>query len=332
MQGIRFIGCSVLVAGLAFAVTPARAKSPSAGPKAPPFQPNQWVNQKGPVPASAFQGRLVLVEKWATWCGPCVANIPHLNELTDKFGKKGLTIVGITMEPPAEVKPFVEKKGIKYMIGSGGADGYVTRAIPHAWLVSPKGRIVWEGYPSDLKVDQIQEHLKDVVLPPQFELPGKLKDAEHALNAGSFGDGLRLLNEHADAADRELAGIARNAADRVVAYGKERLQEAENLIRRDEYGNAARVLTDLMTSFTGTEIADYAREREAALRKDPRIGIELEGEELLARADALVAENRPRQAAALVVEQITRSKKYENSKVREKAQQLLASTGQTARQ
>jgi len=163
------------------------------------------------------------------------------------------------------------------MIGSGGADGYVTRGIPHAWLVSPKGKVVWEGYPTDLKVEQIQEHLKDVRLAPRFELPEKMKETENALNEGRFGHGLRLLKEHAEGADGKLTKTARETADKVMAYGKERLQEAEDLIGQDGYGNAVEILTDLMTSFQGTEIADRARARQTALREDPRIRVELEG-------------------------------------------------------
>jgi thiol-disulfide isomerase/thioredoxin len=329
MQGTGSISRSALVVWLAFAVTQSWATVPATAPKAPPFQPDQWVNQTEPVSASAFEGRLVLVEKWATWCGPCVASIPHLNALADKFGNKGLTIVGITSEPPEKVRPFIERKGVKYMIGSGGARGYVTAGIPHAWLVSPQGQVVWEGYPTDLKAEQIQEHLKHVTLPPRFELPRKMKDAESALNARRFGDGMQLLKEHAEGADDNLAKIARDTADQVMAYGQERLRKAEDLIKLDGYGHATEILTDLVKSFHDTEIAARARARQTALREDPRIRVELEGEELLARASELLAQNRLPQAAAFA-EQITKSSKYENSKVREKARQLLASTGQTA--
>ena len=328
MQRKSLVGHTVLIAWLALAGVQAWATSPIGGAKAPPFQPEQWVNQEGPVPASTFQGRLVLVERWATWCGPCVASIPHLNRLTDEFGQKGLTIVGITAEPPEKVKAFLQQKGVKYMVGSGGADGYVTRGIPHAWLVSPKGTIVWEGYPTDLRVELIQEHLRDVTLSPRFELPKTMQDIEDALNKGRFGSGLRSLKAHSNGADSQLATIARETADKVMAYGQERLQRAEDLIGQNGYGHAAEILADLTTSFHGTEIADHARTRQAALRQDPRIRVELEGEELLARADELAAQNRHHQAAAFA-EQIIKSKKYDNSNVRKKAQQFLASASRT---
>ena len=331
MQGTRSIGRSALVVWLAFAVTQSWATAPATGPKAPPFQPKQWVNQMEPVSADAFEGRLVLVEKWATWCGPCVASIPHLNELADKFGKKGLTIVGITAEPPEKVRPFIERKGVKYMVGSGGADGYVTKGIPHAWLVSPQGKVVWEGYPTDLKAEQIQEHLKGVMLSPQFELPEKMKDAESALNARRFGDGMQLLKEHADGADGNLAKIARDTTDQVMAYGQERLRKAEDLIKQDGYGHATEILTDLVKSFHSTEIAARARTGRPLFVKTPEFVLNWRGRNCSPGRANSWSRIALRQAAAFA-EQITKSSKYENSKVREKAQQLLASTGQTAEQ
>ena len=104
---------------------------------------------------------------------------------------------------------------------------------------------------------------------------------------------------------------------------------SQHLLTRSDYGKASRVLKDLMTSFSGTEIADSARTRDAALRQDPRIGVEFEGEDLLARADELVAQNRPRQTAALT-QQVATSRKFEKTKVREKAQHLLTLSGQAA--
>ena len=112
MQGTGSIGQARVWSRLAFAVPQLWATCTATGPKAPPFQPKQWVNQMAPVSADAFEGRFVLVEKWATWCGPCVASIPHLNELADS-SEEGLTIVGITAEPPEKVRPFIERKGVE---------------------------------------------------------------------------------------------------------------------------------------------------------------------------------------------------------------------------
>jgi thiol-disulfide isomerase/thioredoxin len=314
---------------LSVALTQAQGASPSAGAKAPSFLPDHWVTRQGPVSAGAFRGRLILVDRWATWCGPCVGLIPHMNALADKFGKQGLTIIGITNEPVEQVRPFVERQDIRYLIGSGGAKGYVTRSIPHAWLISPAGKIIWEGYPTDLKEEVIREQLKNVSLPMRFELPAAMNAAEEALNAGHFGEGLRLLKSHADGSDPELVRSAHKTTDRVLAQGREWLQEADRLAKKAEYAQAGRLLRGLITSFDGSEIEASARARDAALREDPQSGVEYEGEDLLSRADELVAGNRPRQAAALA-EQITQSPRFDNTKVRVKAQQLLTSIGPTA--
>src|SRR3954470_11732083 len=51
--------------------------------------------------------RPVLIEEWATWCGPCRQSIPHLNTLKQKYGARGLQIVGISNEPEATIVGFM---------------------------------------------------------------------------------------------------------------------------------------------------------------------------------------------------------------------------------
>lgn len=55
---------------------------------------------------------------WATWCAPCIAEIPALNRLQDKYGPKGVRVVGVAMMSggAAEVKPFVARHGMKYQV------------------------------------------------------------------------------------------------------------------------------------------------------------------------------------------------------------------------
>ena len=69
----------------------------------------EWV--QGKVENLSDASKTYVVEFWATWCGPCMRSIPHLNELSLKYKTKGLVIMGISDETMGKVKPFVTKKG-----------------------------------------------------------------------------------------------------------------------------------------------------------------------------------------------------------------------------
>src|SRR5262245_40018083 len=106
-------------------------------------------NLKGDtVHLSDFKGKVVVLDFWATWCGPCKMEIPHFAELLKRHGEKGFVIVGVAMdEPGAEVvKPFVAKNQIKYHVLLG--DGYTANkyggvnALPTTFLIDRKGKIV----------------------------------------------------------------------------------------------------------------------------------------------------------------------------------------------
>ena len=70
----------------------------------------------GAVDLAQFQGKPIIINFWATWCGPCRFEIPMLNELHRKYSPKGLVIVGISTdeEGASIVKPFMEDLPIEY--------------------------------------------------------------------------------------------------------------------------------------------------------------------------------------------------------------------------
>lgn len=118
---------------------------------------SKWI--KGdPVDLAANRaGKIHVVEFWATWCGPCRTSIPHLTELQKKYRDRGVTIIGISTETEAKVRPFVEQYGERmgYTVALDSQrktsadylEAFGVNGIPHAFVVDQQGRIAWHGHP-----------------------------------------------------------------------------------------------------------------------------------------------------------------------------------------
>lgn len=114
--------------------------------KAPHF--SLKTSEGATIDLKKLKGKLVLVNFWATWCGPCRAEIPAFVDVYEQYKDKGLEIVGISVDDDGwtEVKPFVERYKINYpvVIDNGSvarAYGNVS-AIPTTFLVDKDGNLV----------------------------------------------------------------------------------------------------------------------------------------------------------------------------------------------
>jgi thiol-disulfide isomerase/thioredoxin len=100
-----------------------------------------------PLSLSAARGKVILLNFWATWCGPCRAEIPDLIELQKKYGDR-LQIIGLDVDDDdaAEVKKFVEKNGINYPVGIATNEIRVqyggVAALPTSFVLDSEGRVV----------------------------------------------------------------------------------------------------------------------------------------------------------------------------------------------
>jgi thiol-disulfide isomerase/thioredoxin len=118
------------------------------------------------VTLSAFKGKVILLNFWATWCGPCKIETPWFVDLQDRYGKEGLQVVGISLDDPLELlKPYAAQYKMNYPVLQGrghdevmSAYGFIT-SLPTTFIISREGKLCAkhigatkrEGYESQVK-------------------------------------------------------------------------------------------------------------------------------------------------------------------------------------
>jgi len=124
----------------------ARQRAVSAeGTLAPDFSLRQLTGQE--LSLSRYQGKVVLLDFWATWCDPCRDEIPHFVELQNRYGGQGLQIIGVSMDDgPEPVRDFYQRFKMNYPVVMGNAKigelyGGVL-GLPIAFVIARDGRIV----------------------------------------------------------------------------------------------------------------------------------------------------------------------------------------------
>ena len=125
------------------------------GKAAPSFVVEDWVST--PVDVN---GKVRIVEFWATWCPPCVASIPHMNDIAKEF-KNDVVIVGVSSEQKQKVVDFQKNTKMDYHVAIDPQRRMQNligiKGIPHAIIVSDEGTVRWQGHPTGITSELVQQ-------------------------------------------------------------------------------------------------------------------------------------------------------------------------------
>jgi thiol-disulfide isomerase/thioredoxin len=93
-----------------------------------------------------FKGKVLYIDFWASWCGPCLLSFPFMNDLQNAYGPRGLQVIAVNMdERPADAAAFLAKHSAGFAVASGPngpcAKAFGVATMPTSFLVDRNGRI-----------------------------------------------------------------------------------------------------------------------------------------------------------------------------------------------
>jgi thiol-disulfide isomerase/thioredoxin len=149
------------------AVTPVvNSNTDLLGSFRPDFQLSR--NSGGSLSPADLSGKTILINFWATWCGPCRKEMPMLVDLQRTHESAGLQVIGIALDDANSVSKFVETFGISYPILTGSEDVFETSAaygnaegvLPYSVLIDKSGTVRWQ-YSGIIEHEQIARLLSE---------------------------------------------------------------------------------------------------------------------------------------------------------------------------
>lgn len=159
-----------VVIGIAFAAMGAYVSNRQSAPQAPEnkavaqFLAQQLKDSEGKTQLlSQWQGKMLIVNFWATWCAPCVKEMPELSALQIEYKGKPVQILGMGIDSPSNIEEFARKYQISYPLFAAGMEGSeLSRqlgnnagGLPFTILIAPDGKVL-KNYLGRLKMEELR--------------------------------------------------------------------------------------------------------------------------------------------------------------------------------
>src|SRR5687768_11600866 len=150
----RRVSCFSGIVALALLLSSHAAAQVAVGDAAPPLSFRAVDGSQ--VDLAALRGKLVLIDFWATWCGPCMAEADHMVAVNEKYKDKGLVLLGISLDQDRNaLLQVVKEKNFKWPQQFDGlgwdnkfAKAWGVKGIPRTFLIDTEGKVAWVGHPA----------------------------------------------------------------------------------------------------------------------------------------------------------------------------------------
>ena len=307
------------------------------------ISPGSHVN--GPrLDPTEFKGRVVLVEYWGINCPPCLASIPHLSELQEKYGRDQFILVANQCQDADDAKArsvFKSRGGsdLITVINHGQLPGANVSGIPHCFLFSHEGKLLYEGSPSGLDAP-IEAAVKNN---PGFLVAGRSyqKTKKHAAVLGALKSNLAATLKALRTLSKGDDVVAKEEADYLlgtVGDFSERNMSKIVTARTEDPLAAGETLARMVQLLGGDELGKPYEDLVKELKGDKQFQSEIKAAEMLqvvrAQAVKIGLETNPedakrnRQGVAQVVDHLKALlKKFPDTKAAVQATELAKNWG-----
>ena len=139
---------AVLSLGVGGCAGSTEKRAPAIGASAPAFEAMDLTG--APVTLASLEGRVVVLNVWATWCRPCLEEIPQLEAVHREFGPQGVSTIGVSIDAAgmgADVKDFMDEHGMTYDVwldpDRDFSLKFLTVGVPETFVLDREGIIRW---------------------------------------------------------------------------------------------------------------------------------------------------------------------------------------------